>query len=356
MRICRASREWWQLRVRLREERQFHIDHNAADLRALGLSERQAKRIARARFGSRAHGISARREIGGDCAGLLRLLRAHRVTASIWVQPIAWLAAAGVLLLASPAPRLLIESVAGRSFGAESTVYFSAPAPWPLSSAITAREFAALHSLRGVRGVERYRTLYARAEAVPGATPAAIEHEARLLTRNNGLSATTAFEQERIGMGPAVVTWSFALIAASFLLGPFWRGSGIRLVTYALFLGLLNILTSLIAWALAGQVWGLTAFCVGPQAGIVVCAMFVVYLLSVAVQFRCWSRNLVQRCPVCLEQLLLTSTEGSAAGVLLHAPISESVCAHGHGTLVESLWERRFRADEFVMSGLVRNW
>lgn len=81
-----ALREWMQLRARLRDEHQFHLDR-AADFRALGLSSRAANQTARGRFGSDQNLRLGLRELGGDWAGLIRLFVAHRVHASPWFQP-----------------------------------------------------------------------------------------------------------------------------------------------------------------------------------------------------------------------------------------------------------------------------
>jgi hypothetical protein len=353
-RVFEAFREWLQLRSRLREERRFHIDQATADFRALGLSRGAAKRAARTRFGRRAHMKIARREIGGDYAGLLRLLRAYRISASIWLQPLALLSAIALMLLLSPAPRLLLESIAGRPLHTDPTVYFFAPAPWPLFSGITAHEFEAMRSLRSVRGLERYQTIYARAQVAPGAKIAAIESEVRAVTGNSHMSAISDFERRRIEMGPALAIWFIAgLLGVSFLRSGL-QGFGLRLRACALGLGFLNLLTSLTAWGLAIQIWTLTPFPTKLSADLVFSAWLLAYVLSVALQCRCCRRDLLQRCPVCLERLLLSSTEGNEERMLLSAAVTESVCAHGHGLLVESRWERRFRQDDMDFHGLIR--
>jgi hypothetical protein len=94
-----ALREWLALRARLRDERRFHFEQAAADLCELGLTPREAKHQARARLGSRRHLRLARREIGGDFAGLVRLLQAHDVAPSLWWLPALLQAAVLIFLL-----------------------------------------------------------------------------------------------------------------------------------------------------------------------------------------------------------------------------------------------------------------
>jgi hypothetical protein len=110
-----ALREWLQLRSRVRDERQFHLDRAAADFRSLGLSARAAKKAARNRFGSRRNLRIALAEIGGDLKGLAPMLRAHRVLASAWLQPVALLVAISLLFVLSPAPREMLEGILGHT-------------------------------------------------------------------------------------------------------------------------------------------------------------------------------------------------------------------------------------------------
>ena len=113
-RLLAALREWLQLRARVREERRFHLDSAAADLRALGLSARAARHEARSRFGRRRNLKLALRELGGDAPGFIFLLRAHRVTASLCLQPAILLAVIGLIFSVSPSPREIVKSVIGQ--------------------------------------------------------------------------------------------------------------------------------------------------------------------------------------------------------------------------------------------------
>src|SRR5580658_4506601 len=106
-RAINALSEWMQLRVRLRDEYQFHLYRATEDLRTLGLSARAAKRAARGRLGSGQHRKLALRELGGNWAGLIQMLLVHRVHASPSFQPIALVAVSLLILLLSPSPRLI---------------------------------------------------------------------------------------------------------------------------------------------------------------------------------------------------------------------------------------------------------
>jgi hypothetical protein len=350
-RVFEAFREWLELRRRLRDERRFHLERSVADLRALGVSAREAKRIARSRLGRRSHARSAIREIGGDFGGLLQLLRAYRVPQSIWLRPFALLAALAVMILVSPSRWLLVESIAWRPLHSEPSpmIYFSVPAPWPVSSGLTDREFDAVGSLPDIRGLERFRVVDGRAYAAPRANPATIEAEARAVSGNSRLSVKSDFDRKRLGMGPAVVTWVMASLWMLFSLRGLRRG-GVRWLVYASSLGLLHILASLTIWGLALQLWSLMPSPAGLASGLTYAALLVGYMLSVALHCQGWRRDLSQRCPVCLECLFLPSTEGTTERMLLGTAVTESVCAHGHGTLIESRWDRRFVRGQWMLA------
>lgn len=337
-RALSAIREWLELRARVREEYRYHLHCATADLRSLGLSPREARRSALSRYGRCRQRRAALREIGGDPAGLARLFRVHRVIASVWLQPALLLAAVIMLVLLSPSPVVLLESLAGRPLTAESarTVFFSTPAPWPLFTGITSREFETIRSLPELSRVERDRQIYVR--AVADSTPlAAIGSEVRRRTGNPGIYAMSQFEQTRIETRPAIVVWVIIALTACFSLKMHLpAASRGRWLAYAALLGFLHMLTSVTAWAFAIQLWK------HPASGLALGVFLVAYLLASGMQYRFWLRDLYQRCPVCLERLLLTLTQGRADHLFVTMPFTESVCAHGHGVLTESPWARRF--------------
>lgn len=98
-RFLDALRQWLELRARLRDERRFHLERGIADFRELGAGPREAKRLARARLGSRGHRKLALREIGGDRAGLVRLLQVHGAVSSFWSLSALWQATNVIILL-----------------------------------------------------------------------------------------------------------------------------------------------------------------------------------------------------------------------------------------------------------------
>jgi hypothetical protein len=352
VRLSNAFREWRQLRARVRDEYGFHIDRAAADFQALGLSRREARRLARARFGGGRHLRIARREIGGDLTALADLLRAHGVHAQAWLQPAILAAATLLILLLSPAPRVIVESVIGLPLpSAVQTVFLSAPAPWPLFTGITAPEFETLRSIPALTEVARYREIYVRAVIRKGVRLDAVESEVRQRTGNPGLRLASQFEQTRIGMGPAFTAWM--LIGWSALLFLRSRGVG-RSLLYAIFGGCLHMLASLSAWALAIQLWNGVPWPNSLTSGGSYCLLLTTYLLATALQYRCWMRDLDQRCPICLGRLVLAVTHGDASSLLLSAAVTESVCARGHGVLMESRWVRRFRPEESPLDALIR--
>jgi hypothetical protein len=355
-RITTAFREWLQLRARLHGEYRFHLENAAAELRTLGMSSRAAEREARARFGSRRHLRTALRELGGDLTGLPHLLHLHRVPASAWLQPALLLAAVVLILLLSPSPRALIEGVIGTPLAAEDrkAVELIAAGWTPAERVITAADFDAIRKLPTLSGVQRYQTFYVRAHAARGARLAAIQAEVRAQTGNRRIWAGWLFSETRIMTGPAQVVWVLAWFYVVFSLyqGLPSRGKD-RWLLYGLVVALMHTLVSLMAWALAMQLWKWAPSSAGGLAGLIFSLLFIAYMLSVAIQCRHWRSDLNQRCPMCLDRLVLPLTEGKADRVLLESAITESVCVYGHGVLVESRWSRRFRPQESPLRGLV---
>ena len=354
-RIAGALREWLQLRARLNEERRFHLENAAAEFCSAGMSPRAAMRKARSRFGGRRHLRNAHRELGGNLRGLADLLHAYRVPASAWLQPALLLAAVVLVLLVSPAPRALIEGVIGTPLAAKdrTAVVLMAGGWTPAERVITAADFETLRALQTISGAERYGTNYVRGRATRGATLASIQAEARAKTGNRHLWAGWRFSESRIITGPAQMAWLLIGFYVLFSLGESMPPRGkVRWLLYGFLVAFLHALVSLMAWALAIQIWNWT-----PSAGtasVVFWLAFVAYLLLSAMQCRYWRRDLSQRCPICLESLVLPLTEGAADRILLESAITESVCAHGHGVLVESRWSRRFRPQESPLGGLIR--
>jgi hypothetical protein len=341
LRLFAAVREWLQLRARVREEWRFHLDCAAADLRALGLSSRAAKREVRSRFGSRWNLKLALRELGGDAAGFIFLLRSHRVTASLWLQPAILFAAIGLIFSVSPSPREIVNGVVGKpppsvELGVE-FVSAHGPFPWGIMPA----EFEALRSMTTVTNLEPYRGLYARAQRAPGATLEEIQAEARARTGHLRFWAVPQSGRSELEMSPAWTAWVIlALYGVFFLLTHTRRTLAGPWLLYGSALFCLHALTSLTTWAFAMQLWNRIKW---PNAAALAFPMLIVACWgAAALQCRyCWN-DLRRRCPFCLDRLLLPLTDGTADRVLLDPAVTETVCAHGHGALLESRWIRRF--------------
>jgi hypothetical protein len=350
-RLFAAVREWLQLRARVREERRFHLDSAAADLRALGLSSRAAKREARSRLGSRRNLKLALREVGGDMAGLIFLLRSYRVTASLWLQPATLLALSVLMLALSPSPREIVNGVIGQSPSVDLGVEFvSADGPFPWG--ITPDEFEALRSMTTVTNLEPYRGLYARGQRSRGATLEEIQAEARARTGHLRFWAVPLSGRTELELSPAWTAWVIiALYGVFFLLTHIRRTLSGRWLFYGSALFCLHALASLTAWAFAMQLWNRIKW---PDAATLAFPMLILASWgAAALQCRyCWT-DLRRRCPFCLNRLILPLTDGTADRVLLDPAVTESVCAHGHGALVESRWIRRFGPSTPLDHGII---
>jgi hypothetical protein len=357
-RVIDALREWLRIRSRVREEQQFHLELAAADFRALGLTPNPAKRAARSRFGYHRNVRLARRELGGDLPGLISILAANGVTASPWFQPNALLAAAFLILLLSPAPRSVIEGVAGRPLVAadRNAVFISVQQPNLSFVGISGSDFATISSLPSITGLQRYRAIHSRAQIAKGSTVAHVESEVRDRTRNPRLRVVPLFERKSIIMGPAKTAWGLIALSSVLLLlmHAACMPHAYRWFLYGMTTGCLHALASMMAWALGVQVWSAAPWSTDGHALLVFLALLTVYLGATALQWRYWWNDLHRRCPVCLDGLVLPLADGTPDRVLLDPATTESVCAHGHGVLVENRWSRRFRPEESPLEGLIR--
>jgi hypothetical protein len=360
-RMLSAWREWLQLRARLREERQFHLDRAAAEFRSRGLAARDANRAARIRFGSRANLEAAAHELGSDLPGLAHLFRVHRVLASAWLQPAVLFVVAALVLLLSPAPRQIVGDVVVRLHevqvpGAVS-LSVEGRSPWS-GGGITPPEWEGLRSMTTLTEVRRDRGLYAWGRATPGATLEAIQSEARAKTGNAAFVVNAISPHWEIVASPAQSVWATVAIYGAFFLFRYARqfGASHRLLRRWLFYGAgvaaLHAMASLAAFAFVIQMWSRTGLAFGA-GGVTFVLLFGMYLGVVAIQCRYWWADLRQRCPICFDRLVLPLTEGAAESVLFSPAVTESVCAHGHGVLVESRWRRAFRTEESPLQSLV---
>lgn len=347
-----AIREWLELRARVRQERSFHLDCAIEDFRNLGLSLREARRRARARFGRR-NLRASRRELGADFAGLRGLLRAHQAFDSPWRQPALCLSVIALIFLISPGRQEIANGILIRTYTAhfDRAVAFAVEgrSPWS-GGAITPSEYAALRSLTTVTGVTHYQGLYAQARAIPGATLAAIQFEARARTRQRFVVSSIA-DRRSLAIGPAQAVWLFATPYVLFLV--FRHRTRRRSCVWTLYrigLAALHAVMSLVSWTFMFQIWNRWH---APGGAPALATLFIAYLWMVAVRCRWLWAELRRRCPVCLTRLILSLTSGSAELVLLRPAVTESVCCNGHGVLVESRWLREFRAEESPLEALI---
>ena len=234
-------------------------------------------------------------------------------------------------------------------------VFLAAEGGTAAERAISERDFDRLRTLATLSGVERYERVYARGRAAQGVTLAAIQVQMRARTGNRSIWAGWMFSQTRIVTGPAKVVWllmSFYIVLA--LRGCMhFRDQGVWF-GYGLVVAFLHAAGIGDGMGVRDTDLELAPSSTAGTTGVIFSLLLVTYLLIAAIQCRYWWNDLRQRCPVCLDRLLLPVTEGTASRVLLGSAITQSVCAHGHGVLVESRWSRRFRPQEAPFLGLVR--
>lgn len=324
-RLLHAIREWRQLRARLREERQFHLDCAAAELRDC-------------RYGRQSLGAAAR-ELGCDFAGLVDSIRTHRVLAFPWLQPAALFSLIAFVFLVSPQPRELANGVFVRvhKTGTPSAILTVDIGSRWFGGDITGRDFAALQSMTTLTRVERYHGSYAWGQAAPGAALPAILVEARRKTGNPKLTVEFVAPHWELVANPAQSVWLVIGCCCAFLLlgtSPrFWR----RLL-YGFALIALHAAASLAIAAFTLQIWN--------RMPMTVAFLFIAWMGVAVMQVRHWWTDLRSRCPLCLERMVLPLTEGAEGSMVLQPAATESICRHGHGVLVESRWDRTFRPEE----------
>jgi hypothetical protein len=96
---------------------------------------------------------------------------------------------------------------------------------------------------------------------------------------------------------------------------------------YGLVVALVHALASVVAWAFAIQARHWAPSSSAGAAGVIFSLLLVTYLLIALLQFWYWWSDLHQRCPVCLDRLMLHSTEGTANGRCWVQPsLNQCVC------------------------------
>jgi hypothetical protein len=283
MRDCFESlAAWWTRRRRFAEEWQFHRARAIAECESLGLTRREARRIAGRRLGRRSrYRRQALREIGGDLPGLVALLPVARLKRSPLLV-LCCLALGTVLLLAlDPQRRQLIESLqAALPFG---------------------------HAM----GNQRLIPL----------TPAGV------------VPTWFALLVWRVAMGVGAVR---------LLRDPFLRNCG-KLRWYGALGLILSALFGVVAWISIMQFLLASAWPWQRLQGFSFLAATLAYVLACAASHRLWWRDVIRRCPSCLEILRMPIVRGCEANVLLRCAEVESICLQGHGTGTHDRWGRTFQ-------------
>ena len=357
-RVFEALREWLALRVRVREEFEFHFDQAAAEYLALGLSPSAARQAARSRCGDWRTVNMALREIGADLRGLLHLLAIYRVPAWPGFQAAVLLVAGAFLLLLSPSARTIGEAIVGRPFAAHDreAIFVSTQTRNLTYVGLTRADFETLHSIYGLTGVAPYLGVHARARIVGGTPLSVLESTLQALTNNHQLRVVPLYDRMPIVMGPARAVWALLLLLGLWSLmnlrrckqEPLW-------CLFALATGGLQCATSMLLWAFAMQLWTKVQWSTDGQAALALLLLFLVYVGSAVAQTRWWMLDLDRRCPICLDGLLLSLSAGSDDCIVLNSSTKESICAHGHGVLVENRWSRGWRAQQSPLAGIIHD-
>ncbi len=344
-RLIAAVKEWFELRARVREERQFHLERAVEDLLAFGTSLREAKRTARRRLGARTNLRLAAREIGADLPGLIRLLQANRVFASAWLQP-AILAVTCALILASGSNRTrVLEAIVGPQTVSGGLLFLADHGPFPRQ--ITDSDFQALQSLATVTRVERFRNVFARAEAVPGATLDRIQSEIRT-QMGHGLRVKDLGASNDASIATVAALWFLVLAAAAYSI----RQSARPLIFYSLSALALHALVSALGWIYVNHLWDRFRPQGDLAADMAYAALGAALFVIGARQFFLWRSDLRLRCPECLDRLVLPLTAGDPNSIVLNPATTELICAHGHGVMLENRMSRRFRPSASTIESL----
>ncbi|MBZ5618194.1 MAG: hypothetical protein LAQ69_05565 [Acidobacteriia bacterium] len=283
MRDCFESlAAWWNRRSRFAEEWRFHRDRAISEFESLGLTRREARRIARCRLGRRSrYRREALREIGGDLPGLIDLLPVARLKRSPLLVLCCLVLGTALLLVLNPQRGQLIESLR-----------------------------AALPFGRGLRN-QRLIPL----------TPAGI-----------------------VPAWFALLVWRVAMAvgAVRLLRDPFLRNCG-KLRWYGALGLILSALFGVVAWISIMQFLLASAWSWQRVQSLALILATLAYVLAAAASQRLWWRDVIRRCPSCVEILRMPIVRGSEANVLLRSAEVESICLQGHGTATHDRWGRTFQ-------------
>ena len=255
-----------------------------SEFESLGMNKRDAERLARQRLGRYSrYRRAALRELGENYRPLFGLAW-FRIRRSALALPALLAVAIGLLLVFNPLRLEALRSI-------EAAVPFG----------------PAVH-------VERFAPLTPPGLAPMGFAAATIWLAALLATRRILL----------IRKVPS--TWRL------------WTFAGLVL---ALLLGFDAILWATVLQSLLGSRWTSDAL----QGAALVIFVFV-YLGWVWLTTRLCCRDLELRCPICLRRLGMADVRGNAQDLLVAARETETICLYGHGSNLESYWEKVFEPAE----------
>jgi hypothetical protein len=284
--------------------------------------------------------------LGCDFGALVDLIRTHRALASPWLQPAALISVIAFLFLLSPQPRELADSIPVRAQRAGmpgAILTMDIGSRW-FGGDISPRDFEALQSMTTLTRVGRYHGSYAWGQAAPGATLPEIISEARRKTGNSKLAAEFVPPHWELPASPAQSLWLLMACYCAFLLWGTWLQFLWRWLLYAIGSAALHAAASLAVAAYTLQIW--------TGSPLAITFLFIAWMGAAVMQVRCWWVDLRSRCPRCFERMALPSTEGAAESIILRPAVTESICTHGHGVLVESRWNRTFRPEESLIESL----
>lgn len=277
-------KRWRARRAALEEEWDFHRDRAALELEDAGLSPAEARAIAGRRLGRRStYWREALVREGADWRGLLRL----------WVpRP------ATVQALAIPAALVLL------------IIFVIGANPY---------RHQVLSSLND-------HTNWAREAGFM------VDHE-----------RYAPIKPWRVPAAWGKITWTLAFITgvlylrANFRRRRFWLlgVTNLALMTVA---GVVLFITAM-QWCLAAAgedlFWEITG-----RLSVWTASSWLTML-----GYKAWKRDLVRRCPYCLEHMRMPVEKGLTFHLLVDPEETESICLEGHGTLSQTWWAEVFRED-----------
>lgn len=284
MKLPRELSEWLSRRRRFREEWDFHREMATSELEALGLSRRDAARLAKRRLGSYfAHRRSAFRQLRAEFIDVLDLMPWRSIRRSPLLAPATVLLTLASILLPNP-HRLEVLANAG-----------------------------SLLPFLPHRHVERFVPL----------TPSTV-----------------------VPMGlPDVTLWCLALIALARVAATpkvrlQWRAWAFAAATLVPLVAL-----SAALWATSLQFLMKNRWHSDALQGLVIVTFCFAFIGASILAFKVWYRDLLSRCPICLRRLGMAEFRGNSADILIAPLERETICLHGHGVSLESHWRQVFEVD-----------